>query len=143
MTYQEMAAEYNEEVIGAFNITFVTLCENDNIDEVTAFEHASLFAEWAPNISYKQKAIRKYEDKLYKCLQDHTSQDGWDPSQAPSLWKVVGDPTEEWPEWSQPVGAGDGYALGDKVSHNGKHWISNFNGENIWEPGIYGWNEVE
>ena len=142
MTYQEMAAEYNEEVIGAFNIAFVTLCESESIDEVTASEHSTLFAQWAPGVSYVQNQIRKYNDKLYKCLQTHTSQEGWEPDSAPSLWKTIGDPTDEYPEWSQPVGAGDGYQLGDKVSHNEKHWVSIFDGENIWEPGIYGWEEV-
>ena len=29
-----------------------------------------------------------------------------------------------------------------KVSHNGKHWISNADG-NVWEPGVYGWTEAE
>ena len=58
-----------------------------------------------------------------------------------SLWKEIGDPAAEWPEWSQPIGAVDAYALGDKVSHNDKHWISTCD-SNVWEPGVYGWEEV-
>ena len=54
----------------------------------------------------------------------------------------AGDPAEEWPEWSQPIGAHDAYAAGDKVSHNSKHWVSNVNA-NVWEPGVYGWDEQE
>ena len=48
---------------------------------------------------------------------------------------------EEWPEWRQPTGAQDAYQYLDKVSHAGKHWISVAN-DNVWEPGVYGWEEV-
>ena len=51
------------------------------------------------------------------------------------------DPAEEWPEWSQPVGAHDAYSKDAKVSHNGKHWTSTVD-SNVWEPGVYGWTEV-
>ena len=47
----------------------------------------------------------------------------------------------EFPEWRQPTGAHDAYSKGDKVSHNGKHWVSDVDG-NVWEPGVYGWSEV-
>lgn len=58
-----------------------------------------------------------------------------------SLWTPVSDPAEEWPEWSQPVGAHDAYSKDAKVSHNGKHWTSTVD-SNVWEPGVYGWTEV-
>ena len=79
--------------------------------------------------------------KLYRCLQGHTSQETWTPDAAPSLWVAISDPAEEWPAWVQPTGAHDAYAQGDKVSHNGKHWISNVD-NNVWEPGVYGWTEA-
>ena len=78
--------------------------------------------------------------ELYKCIQDHTSQEDWTPDKAVSLWVCTSDPAEEWPAWSQPVGAHDAYNAGDKVSHNGKHWTSAADG-NVWEPGVYGWTE--
>lgn len=40
------------------------------------------------------------------------------------------------------TGAHDAYNEGDKVSHNGKHWISDINA-NVYEPGVYGCSEVE
>ena len=121
------------------SIAFVTLAESGSIDTVTAWEHKSLFADWQADISYAVGSIRRYGDKLYKCLQAHTSQKSWEPDATPSLWKIIGDPAEEYPEWSQPIGAGDGYKLGDKVSHNEKRWASVFDGENVWEPGVFGW----
>ena len=44
------------------------------------------------------------------------------------------------PEWEQPDSTNP-YAKGDKVTHNGKTWISTADG-NVWEPGVYGWEEV-
>ena len=74
-------------------------------------------------------------------MKDHTSQEDWTPEAAASLWAVTADPAEEWPAWSQPVGAHDAYNAGDKVSHNDKHWTSNQDG-NVWEPSVYGWSEA-
>jgi hypothetical protein len=53
----------------------------------------------------------------------------------------VDDPSIEFPEWRQPVGATDAYTKGAKVSHKDKHWISDVDG-NVWEPSVYGWDEV-
>lgn len=83
-----------------------------------------------------------YGEKLYRCVQQHTSQAGWEPDKAASLWSVAADPAEEWPEWSQPLGAHDAYAKGAKVSHNGKHWVSDLDA-NVWEPGVSGWSEAK
>lgn len=121
-------------------ITFVALCDTGTLDAVTASEHAELFAEWAYPIAYTVGQFRRHNGKLYKCVQAHTSQESWTPDTAASLWSVAADPAEEWPAWSQPVGAHDAYAAGDKVSHNGKHWTSDVAG-NVWEPGVSQWTE--
>ena len=122
-------------------IVFVTLAESGGIDDVTASEHADLFSPWAYPVNYTVGQIRKHAGKLYKCLNTHTSQADWTPDAAPSLWVAISDPADEWPEWSQPVGAHDAYNIGDKVSHNEKKWTSTCDG-NVWEPGVYGWEEV-
>lgn len=122
-------------------ISFVALAESGTIDAATAAEHANVFDEWKPNVNYQHGQYRQDNGILYVCLQDHTSQDNWRPANTPALWKVAADPADEWPEWSQPIGAGDAYMKDDKTSHNGKHWISEYD-NNIWEPGVYGWYEV-
>ena len=122
-------------------IAFVALCEAGTLDETTASEHTELFAEWTYPIAYTVGQLRRHNGKLYKCVQAHTSQESWTPDVSASLWSVAADPAEEWPAWSQPIGAHDAYAAGDKVSHNGKHWTSDADG-NVWEPGVYGWTEV-
>ena len=119
----------------AIEKTAVTLTDSE------AYDVAELFPMWKADITYQTGDRVQYESKLYKCLQGHTSQADWIPSTAVSLWVEVADPAIEFPEWVQPTGAHDAYMKGDKVSHNEKHWISDYDA-NIWEPGVYGWTEV-
>ena len=122
-------------------ITFVSLAEKGDIDEVTATEHANLFEAWVTDKDYAVgKIVVRPNGNLYKCVQAHRSQAGWEPENTPALWTKIGDPSEEWPAWSQPLGAHDAYELGAKVSHNGKKWVSDV-ASNVWEPGVYGWSE--
>lgn len=123
-------------------ITFVSLAEKGDIDEVTTTEHANLFEAWVTDKDYAVgKIVTRPNGNLYKCVQAHRSQADWTPEATPALWTKIGDPTEEYPEWSQPLGAHDAYPLGAKVSHNGKKWTSDI-ANNVWEPGVYGWTEV-
>ena len=98
-----------------------------------------LFPKWESGAAYEVDDRRRYEDLLYRCVQAHTSQEGWEPPNVPALWARTS--IEEWPDWIQPTGAQDAYNSGDKVSHNEKHWVSTVDA-NVWEPGVYGWNET-
>ena len=111
------------------------------LGDKTAIEAVELFPAWAPGVDYAVDFRVNYSGLLYKCAQGHTSQADWTPVATPALWVRVDDPGEEWPEWRQPVGAHDAYEKGYKVSHDGRHWISNTK-NNIWEPGVYGWDEA-
>lgn len=99
----------------------------------------SLFEAWEPDIDVVKDERRYFGGFLYKCVQPHKTQVGWEPDKTPALWTKVS--VEEWPEWEQPSGAQDAYAKDAKTSHNGKHWISDVDG-NVWEPGVYGWTEA-
>ena len=138
----EMLSARQDSVESASSITFVALAETGTIDETTITEHANLFSPWAENVAYGVGAIRLYENNLYRCVQAHTSQSDWTPDKSASLWTKIGDPTVEFPEWSQPVGAHDAYAKGDKVSYSNKHWVSTTDA-NVWQPGVYGWEETD
>lgn len=106
-----------------------------------AFYGPELFPSWSGNKTpYKKDARVQFNELLYKCLQDHDSQEDWTPDKAVSLWAKVPDPAIEWPEWKQPTGAHDAYQKGDKVSHIDKHWTSDIDA-NVFEPGEYGWTE--
>ena len=109
------------------------------LDDEQAESVSSLYPFWGTDISYSVGDRVQYDGLLYRCVQAHTSQADWYPPAVPALW--VRTSTEEWPEWIQPTGAHDAYPLGAKVSHNGKHWISDIDA-NVYEPSVYGWSEV-
>lgn len=113
-----------------------------SLSDTDALEAVELFAEWATDTDYAVDERIRYEGTLYKCLTAHTSQSTWTPDVSPSLWVRVDDPSIEWPEWIQPVGSTDAYAKGAKVSHLGKHWVSDVD-NNVWEPSVFGWTEAE
>lgn len=140
--YAELVAQ--KEAVRASSIAFVTLAESGNVDDITATENASQFSAWAYPVAYVEGNIRRdpADGGLYRVNegQAHTSQEGWNPSLTPNLWGKVGDPGEEWPEWVQPIGAHDTYALGDKVAHNGENWVSDYDA-NVYEPGVFGWTQ--
>lgn len=133
------AKRYEQQRNDAAAIAFVVLAESGQVDDVTASEQSMLFAAWVPGVAYSVGQLRQHNGVLYRCVQAHTSQTGWEPDVATSLWAVTSDPAEEWPAWSQPVGAHDAYAAGAKVTHNDQHWISTVDG-NVWKPGVYGWD---
>lgn len=111
----------------------------ENLTDENALDAVELFPRWVSDTIYSVDERISYEGTLYKCLQLHTSQPDWTPDIAVSLWVRVS--IEEWPEWVQPTGATDAYELGAKVSHNGKHWISDIPA-NVYEPPLM-WTEVE
>lgn len=106
-----------------------------------ALQAVELFPAWAVGNAYSVDERVKYKDVLYKVLQAHTSQAGWEPDVAVSLFAnvLIPDPGEI-PEWEQPSSTNP-YMAGDMVRHNDKVWVSDID-NNVWEPGVYGWSEV-
>lgn len=115
--------------------TVLDILTDEQAQEVTA-----LYPEWQFGTHYVANDRVRYNDALYKCLQDNLGQTSWEPSNAPALWVKVA-PEGTITEWTQPTGAHDAYTKGDKVRHNGKTWVSSVDG-NVWEPGVYGWVEA-
>ena len=110
-------------------------------DDQTAANAAELYPAWNETKAYAVGDRVRYDSILYKCLQAHTAQTTWTPTDAPSLWTKVLIPTpSEIPEWEQPESTNP-YMKGDKVKHNEKIWVSTVD-NNVWEPGVYGWTEV-
>lgn len=112
-----------------------------SVDDNTAFRMVEFYPEWAAGQDYTAGYKVQYNGTLYKVLTAHTSQDDWTPDAAPSLFAKVLIPDETVvPEWEQPDSTNP-YNAGDKVTHNGKTWVSDVD-NNVWEPGVYGWSEV-
>lgn len=124
----------------------VTAKTDDNADKIVELDEKleeTIYPAWNPDgYDYYVSERVTYNDTYYRCIQSHKSQPSWAPDVAVSLWVAMSDPTVEWPEWVQPVGAQDAYAAGAKVSHNDKHWTSDVD-NNVWEPGVYGWRMEE
>lgn len=113
-----------------------------SIPDSEALEAVTLYPAWSAGQAYTAGFKVRRGGKLLRCLQAHTSQTGWEPNNAPSLWATVLIPDENViPEWEQPDSTNP-YMTGDTVTHNGKTWASNID-NNVWEPGVYGWTEME
>lgn len=85
-----------------------------------------------------------YNGNVYEVIQAHTLQADWIPDQTPALYRLKGQPGEEWPEFVQPTGAHDAYHQGDKVTFEGEHYISLID-NNVWSPKDYpqGWQKAD
>ena len=105
-------------------------------DEV-ALSVPEMFPKWSDSAEYEKDDRVRYQGVLYRCIQPHTAQATWTPTDAPSLWArvLIPDP-EVIPEWVQPESTNP-YMRGDKVTHNGQTWISMID-NNVWEPGAIG-----
>ena len=119
---------------------FVT--QTEELSDEDALEVAALYPTWYSKIGTEVKVGERlwYDGKLYKVIQAHTTQADWTPDITPALFKEVS--LDEFPEWVQPTGAQDAYNKGDKVTFEGKHYMSLIDG-NIWSPAAYpaGWEE--
>lgn len=100
-----------------------------------------IYPAWKTSKSYTVGERIRYNGILYKVLQAHTSQEDWTPDVAVSLFaKVLISDQSTIPAWEQPESTNP-YKKGDKVTHNGVKWISTVD-NNVWEPGVYGWEKV-
>jgi len=84
-----------------------------------ALDNTDMFPVWSSEgvtypLDYKVKSFDGLELKLYKCVQAHTSQAGWEPINVPALFTRVAYPNEIL-VFVQPTGAQDTYQIGDKV----------------------------
>lgn len=109
-----------------------------DVDDETALGHIEVFPKWETDRIYFRDERVRYDNVLYKVLQEHKSQDDWTPDVAVSLFARVS--IEKFPEWVQPTGSHDAYQKGDKVTHKERHWVSDVD-SNTWEPSVFGWSE--
>ena len=114
-----------------------------SLSDTDALSAVTLFPAWKVGIVVAADERYEYGAKLYKCVQPHTTQDGWEPDNTPALWTEVAKPGEI-PVWKQPTGAQDAYQTGDEVhfpTAEDAVYVSVVD-NNVWSPDTYGW-EVE
>lgn len=116
-----------------------------SLDDEDALEAVELFPAWAIGKAYATDERIRYGEKLYRCVQAHTSQADWTPDAAPALWTEVAKPGEI-PVWKQPTGAQDAYNKGDRVWYPEKNTTvyESLIDANVYSPEAYpaGWQEV-
>ena len=116
-----------------------------SLDDDDALEAVELFPAWAADKAYAADERIRYGEKLYRCVQAHTSQADWTPDVTPALWTEVAKPGEI-PVWKQPTGAQDAYNKGDRVWYPEKNTTvyESLIDNNVWSPVDYpqGWMEV-
>jgi hypothetical protein len=119
------------------------------VSDEAALEVITLYPKWEENIGKTitnddiTNGLNRYQHngKLYKVVQPTVLQEQYEPGAEGTSSIFVEISLEEWSEWVQPTGAHDAYAKDAKVKHNGKKWVSTYDGANVWEPGVYGWSE--
>lgn len=113
-----------------------------SLGDEDALEAVELFPAWKTDTAYAADERIRYGEKLYRCVQAHTSQTEWTPDVTPALWTEVAEPGEI-PVWKQPTGVQDAYNKGDRVWYpdaDGDVWVSIVD-SNVWQPGVYGWEK--
>lgn len=109
-----------------------------------AIELSVLYPLWVIGAEYAVDARVRYGDKLYKCLQSHTSQDNWTPDVTPALWVEVAPPNE-YREIKDGMLPTEAFALGEIgwYKEEDNLWKSLIDA-NTYTPDIYpsGWEQV-
>ncbi|CCZ26941.1 carbohydrate binding domain protein [[Ruminococcus] torques CAG:61] len=126
--------------------TMAKMSAEEITNDEQALKVSDLYDAWSgEGVAYKTGKYLRYNNILYKVLQNHTSQADWTPDTASSLYaKVLTDPDGKVLPWEQPNSTNP-YKKGDRVTHKGKTWESLVD-SNVWEPGAVGseslWKEV-
>jgi hypothetical protein len=129
MTAEEIAAMKKEAVVIAMNERKRSLSVSDVsemlikqqinslvVDDNTALRMVNFYPEWATNVSYAVGFKVQYNGKLYRVVQAHTSQEGWQPTTALSLWEQINETYAG--TFEEPIPYSGNMAL-----ENGKYYI--------------------
>ena len=142
MSRLEKAREFRKRIDANLQATR-KLIRVDELSEDELLDMIDLYESYQVGKSYKADDIFKYEGKLYKVIQEHTSLEDWIPSELPALYLNM-MPDSVIPEWIPPTGSHDAYSVGDKVIFEGKVYESLID-DNTWSPTDYpqGWELVD
>jgi hypothetical protein len=148
MTHDERLAkvvEFNKQFVAsrkAAQIATRDLIKTEALDPEEIAQLVEVYPAFEVGKAYAVGDILRYDGKLYKVVQAHTSQADWTPDKTPALFTPA-IPVGTIAEWKQPTGAHDAYKIGDRVTCNGKTYESLID-VNTWSPATYpaGWKEI-
>ena len=123
---------------------FVEQAEIGIIDDNTALQHKGLFEVWRAGAECAVGSMRQHGEKLYRCLQAHTTQSDWPPDATPALWVEIAAPNE-YREIKGNMLPTEAFALGEIGWYKEKDnlWKSLIDA-NTYTPESYpaGWEQV-
>ncbi len=61
----------------------------ENLPDSDLAHMAPYMQAWEIGVEYSVGDMRNYNERPYRCLQRHTSQESWNPEDAPSLWARI------------------------------------------------------
>ena len=83
-----------------------------HLTDEQAKESKAMYRPWLSDTTYAAGDMRQSADTLWKCLQAHTSQVGWEPENTPALWVEVA-PAGEYREIKDGMLPTEAFALGE------------------------------
>lgn len=103
-----------------------------------------LYELWRAGVSYAVGDRRRYADTLYRCLQAHTSQEGWEPENTPALWVEIAVPGE-YREIKDGMLSAEAFSKGEIGWYQSEdNLYRSLIDANVWTPDAYpsGWEKV-
>ena len=85
----------------------------------------TLYPKWAAGQSYAVGYKLLYGGELYKVIQAHTSQDGWEPVNAASLWTEICETHDGTIDDPIPYSGNMALEAGKYYSQSGKTYLCN------------------
>ena len=89
---QKMALEDKRRPFTESEVNRLLIAQQINgltVDDNTALRMREFYPDWAAGQGYPVGFKVQRGGALYKVLQAHTSQDGWEPENVPSLWTEI------------------------------------------------------
>lgn len=145
--YKDMLSAKAENTQNTTVALFVHLAEDQALPDELIESQCHVFPLFEPNTPANANAIRRCRDsgRLYRALHSIGAEHAADRplAEQATLWsRLVETAGGEIPEWFMPSpGAWTTWMYGDKATHNGVTWKS-VHDNNVWEPGVFGWIEV-
>ena len=62
-----------------------------SLTDETALDAICLHPMWSVGVDYEVGFKVRHNDRLFRCVQAHTSIDGWQPDKTPALWEEINE----------------------------------------------------
>jgi len=141
--YESLELDLDNTKKATGKLVFASDLSQEELDELM-----DIYEDWKSGESVSVGDIRRYNSKLYRVIQAHTTQADWTPDTVPALWVAYTPPTTEdgeeiIPDFKQPSMAENAYNTGDKVIFEGKVYESVIDG-NAHSPAANpsSWKEI-